>query len=149
MKQAVSRQRVWQTRNPLKDRAHKLVAALIKSGKIQRGLCWCGAIGESHHEDYARPQEITWLCPQHHRARHAEIKARYAVAEIKPKRARIDERNEFKSLILKWRTSRKLTQAKAAALLGVHWRTFQDWEYGRRTPRGLALELITDKLSNQ
>jgi DNA-binding transcriptional regulator YiaG len=55
----------------------------------------------------------------------------------------------FSALVLKWRSSRKLTQPKAAALLGVPYRTFQDWEYGRRAPRGLALELITAKLTRK
>jgi DNA-binding transcriptional regulator YiaG len=54
----------------------------------------------------------------------------------------------FSALVLEWRTARKLTQAKAAALLGVPLRTFQDWEYARRAPQGLALELITAKLKN-
>ena len=54
----------------------------------------------------------------------------------------------FAALVLRWRTLRQLSQAKAAALLGVPHRTFQDWEYGRRAPKGLALELITHKLKN-
>jgi DNA-binding transcriptional regulator YiaG len=54
----------------------------------------------------------------------------------------------FAALVLKWRTARQLSQPAAAALLGVPYRTFQDWEYGRRAPRGLALELITGKLNS-
>jgi DNA-binding transcriptional regulator YiaG len=55
---------------------------------------------------------------------------------------------DFAGLVLKWRMARNLTQPKAATVLGVPYRTFQDWEAGRRTPRGLALELITAKLKN-
>jgi DNA-binding transcriptional regulator YiaG len=55
----------------------------------------------------------------------------------------------FSALLLKWRTSRKLTQPKAAALLGVPYRTLQDWEYARRAPQGLALKLITAKLTRK
>jgi DNA-binding transcriptional regulator YiaG len=51
-------------------------------------------------------------------------------------------REGFQSLVLKWRTKRKLSQAAAAAELGVPYRTFQDWEYGRRAPQGLARTLI-------
>jgi DNA-binding transcriptional regulator YiaG len=55
----------------------------------------------------------------------------------------------FRALVARWRTSRKLSKVDAAALLGVPYRTFQDWEYGRRTPQGLALELIAAKLTRK
>ena len=55
----------------------------------------------------------------------------------------------FASLVLAWRNAHKLSQPKAAALLGVPYRTFQDWEYGRRSPRGLARELISAKLTRK
>jgi DNA-binding transcriptional regulator YiaG len=55
----------------------------------------------------------------------------------------------FSALILRWRKTRKLSQSKAAALFGVHYRTWQDWEYARRAPRGIALELITAKLTRK
>ena len=56
---------------------------------------------------------------------------------------------DFARLVLKWRMKRKLSQPRAAARLGVPYRTFQDWEYGRRSPRGLARALITAKLAKQ
>lgn len=37
-----------------------------------------------------------------------------------------------------WRRRRKLSQTGAARALGVSVRTFQEWEQGRRQPRGLA-----------
>jgi DNA-binding transcriptional regulator YiaG len=55
----------------------------------------------------------------------------------------------FHELILAWRKRHTLTQAAAAAALGVPHRTWQDWEYGRRKPRGLALDLITQKLNRK
>jgi len=53
----------------------------------------------------------------------------------------------FKTLVRQWRKARGLTRADAARRLGVPYRTLEDWEAGRRTPRGLGLELITSKLS--
>jgi len=32
----------------------------------------CGKPGERHHEDYATPLDITWLCRKHHAARERE-----------------------------------------------------------------------------
>ena len=59
------------------------------------------------------------------------------------------EGGPFAELVLTWRKERGLSQAKAAAALGIHCRTFQDWEYGRRKPSGLALELITLRLTDE
>jgi hypothetical protein len=30
----------------------------------------CGKKGEGHHEDYAKPLEVVWLCRFHHMGRH-------------------------------------------------------------------------------
>lgn len=54
---------------------------------------------------------------------------------------------QFAALVLKWRNAQQLSQPKAAERLGVPYRTFQDWEYGQREPRGLARVLITRRLS--
>ena len=55
----------------------------------------------------------------------------------------------FAKLVLRWRMRQKLSQPKAAKLLGVPYRTFQDWEYGNRAPLGLARVLITAKLKEK
>jgi DNA-binding transcriptional regulator YiaG len=39
------------------------------------------------------------------------------------------------------------TQEMAAAEIGVAKKTFQNWIQGRRTPRGLSLELLIAKVS--
>lgn len=54
---------------------------------------------------------------------------------------------EFCVLVKSWREARNLTQAAAAKRFGVPHRTWQDWEYGRRTPRGFALQALTRRLS--
>lgn len=59
------------------------VATALRTRAIERGACErCvddppkrGAHGvtEAHHEDYAKPLDVTWLCRRHHRERHREI----------------------------------------------------------------------------
>jgi len=46
------------------------------------------------------------------------------------------------------RLSAGLTQKKAAELLGVPFRTYQDWEYGKRTPPDYVMQLVIDKLKS-
>lgn len=46
-----------------------------------------------------------------------------------------------------YRTARDLTQAQAAARLGVKLDTLQNWEAGRNRPRGLALTFLLEKIT--
>lgn len=55
--------------------------------------------------------------------------------------------NEFGMLALKWRAARNLTRTDAARELGVPYRTLEDWEAGRRTPRAILRELLTKKFN--
>ena len=45
-----------------------------------------------------------------------------------------------------WRKQRKLSQAKAAKVLGLRWRTLQGWEQGRAMHR-LVQDLLREKLN--
>jgi sterol desaturase/sphingolipid hydroxylase (fatty acid hydroxylase superfamily) len=49
----------------------------IKTGKLIRLPCEiCGAPKtDAHHDDYAKPLEIRWLCRSHHREHHAKFGA--------------------------------------------------------------------------
>jgi hypothetical protein len=43
----------------------------ISQGKIIRRSCRiCDEVAEAHHEDYAKPLLIDWLCTRHHRQLH-------------------------------------------------------------------------------
>ena len=44
----------------------------LKRGVLKKQDCIiCGnPKSEMHHENYDRPLEVIWLCPQHHRRRH-------------------------------------------------------------------------------
>lgn len=56
------------------------------------------------------------------------------------------EPRTINSQLKKWRARRRLSQRQAAEHLGVPKRTLQEWEQGRRTPRGLAWLALLSKL---
>ena len=64
----------WRERNPAKYAAHGIVAYAIKKGRLIKGLCEC--CGEktvhAHHDDYAKPLEVRWLCSPCHNNWHTE-----------------------------------------------------------------------------
>lgn len=62
----------WKARNPDKLRAENAVATAIRRGDLVRQPCEvCGEKAQAHHEDYARPLDVRWLCPLHHARQHA------------------------------------------------------------------------------
>lgn len=75
--------REWRKSHPLtgdarrRANARSYAGTYLRRGKIQRGPCAdCGAPGEEmHHDDYARPLDITWLCTTCHGHRHETDRA--------------------------------------------------------------------------
>jgi hypothetical protein len=64
----------WAQKNQHKKLAHRMVRNALRSGKMHRQpCCICGNKAHAHHDDYAKPLEIAWLCPSHHGERHAQI----------------------------------------------------------------------------
>jgi hypothetical protein len=69
-------QKKWRSKNKEKTKAQRMVRYQLSKGMIAPSGCViCGKKAHAHHEDYSKPLEITWLCPTHHGARHAEIRA--------------------------------------------------------------------------
>ena len=68
--------RKFRSKNPEKYSAHIAVANAIKSGKLVKQPCSvCGnEKSEAHHEDYSKPLDVWWLCSQHHKDRHKELR---------------------------------------------------------------------------
>ena len=64
-----------------------------------------------------------------------------------PKKPKPKRKPKFADIVRDWRESRNLSKVQAAQRLGIPYRTFQDWELGNRTPRGIARSLIIRKLS--
>lgn len=69
--------RVYRQKNPLKWKAHIALNNAIRSGAVEKpDRCeGCGSTYalHGHHEDYAAPLAVNWLCPHCHGARHREI----------------------------------------------------------------------------
>lgn len=63
--------------HPEKLIAHRAVKNALRAGRLTRQPCVeCGAPNaQAHHEDYAKPLDVTWLCDPHHKARHRVMKA--------------------------------------------------------------------------
>lgn len=51
-----------------KDQAHRIVANEVKQGRLIKQPCQvCGEKKvEAHHDDYAQPINIVWVCKKHH-----------------------------------------------------------------------------------
>lgn len=59
-----------------KNKARWALNKAIASGKILREPCeLCGeGKAEAHHEDYAKPFDVRWLCRRCHRKEHVKVK---------------------------------------------------------------------------
>jgi hypothetical protein len=75
---ALERERAWRERNREHARnmarAHMQVWRAVQRGQIDKPLACalCAADGplHAHHEDYARPLDVIWLCRSCHMKRH-------------------------------------------------------------------------------
>ena len=74
-----ARGRDWAQRNRQKRAAHIIVGNAVRDGLLKKALeCErCGGNDqiEAHHEDYAKPLDVVWLCALCHGQRHREINA--------------------------------------------------------------------------
>ena len=64
----------YRKNNRDKSLAHSKVRNAIRSGLLLKGQCEvCGAKDNihAHHDDYSKPLDVRWLCPEHHRQLHA------------------------------------------------------------------------------
>lgn len=59
-----------------KDRARRKVQTEVQAGRILREACAeCGRPdSQAHHEDYAQPLAVIWLCSKCHAAKHAKAR---------------------------------------------------------------------------
>lgn len=68
----------WRRNNKGKSSAHCKLARAIRIGKItkpnQCERCDSTEHIHGHHEDYSKPLDVVWLCPDCHGKRHAEIR---------------------------------------------------------------------------
>lgn len=64
--------RRWVVSNTIKRSAHLLVANAIRKGDLIKLPCEiCGNDkSNAHHDDYAKPLSVRWLCDDHHKEWH-------------------------------------------------------------------------------
>jgi len=64
-------------KDPLKFKAQNILNKSKQRGEITMPdyCCGCGQAGRlhAHHDDYACPKDVLWLCPLCHKARHREL----------------------------------------------------------------------------
>lgn len=69
--------RLFKKCRPDIERAHQAVARAIQRGELTRpDTCSeCGREARiiAHHEDYSKPLDVQWLCPQCHQKRGKEV----------------------------------------------------------------------------
>jgi Homeodomain-like domain len=121
----------WRQRYPEKSIAQSKVAYAIRKGVLRSQPCeTCGRFpADAHHEDYAKPLEVRWLCPVHHAETHGFKKPTL------PKKAPWGKRTVFQpapkrdELIEKVIDLRKegLTYKRIAVELGVSKGTIYKW----------------------
>jgi len=57
----------------MREQARGTARRAVKAGLLIRQPCEvCGRAAHMHHDDYAKPLEVRWLCPAHHRQFHDE-----------------------------------------------------------------------------
>ena len=56
----------------VRKKGRRITNNLIKSGKLKKGSCVVCESSEvlAHHEDYSRPDDIIWICENHHKLYH-------------------------------------------------------------------------------
>jgi hypothetical protein len=64
----------YTARFPRKTAAHRRFNLEIEMGRVCRGPCEqgldCRGGVHAHHDDYAKPLDVRWLCAKHHREWH-------------------------------------------------------------------------------
>lgn len=75
---ALDRSAKYRAENDHARRAHRAVAHALKTGRITKGFCECGADGMDahHHRGYDYPLDVQWLC----RSCHVNLEPRRGAA---------------------------------------------------------------------
>jgi len=76
-------------RMAIRNAARKIATKAIRDGVLVRGACeydkpWrhCEGTINAHHDDYAKPLDVRWLCHFHHANLHAETRNGNAQAQF-------------------------------------------------------------------
>ncbi len=107
--------RRYTSRNTVKRAAHLLVQSAVRSGSLIRGPCECCGCDRSaaHHDDYAKPLAIRWLCRKCHRQWHVQ-NGEAANSGADPERTKCVTREPTSSTYVgvSWNTEKKRWTAR-------------------------------------
>lgn len=64
----------WQEKNAIKRGVHVITGNAIRDGILKKKPCEiCGSkTVHAHHDDYAKPLNVRWLCDEHHNEWHRQ-----------------------------------------------------------------------------
>lgn len=64
----------WISKNPIKRGVHVMTGNAIRNGLLNKEPCEvCGNDKvHAHHDDYAKPMSVNWLCDIHHNEWHRD-----------------------------------------------------------------------------
>jgi hypothetical protein len=64
----------WVENNAIKYAASLMVNNAVRDGRLEKKylceICGCGGRIHGHHDDYAKPLDVRWLCPSCHAEWH-------------------------------------------------------------------------------
>jgi len=71
-RRAAEQRHLWSLKNKEKRACHIIAGNAIRDGRLIRKPCEvCGEEKtDAHHDDYAKPLEVRWLCRAHHAQHH-------------------------------------------------------------------------------
>jgi len=72
---AIATRKVYKANNAEKTFAHHVVERAIEKGDLIRSPCVICGYDQTHghHDNYEKPLDVVWLCPQHHSERHQSL----------------------------------------------------------------------------
>lgn len=130
----------WQDRHWDGHLAHQRVRRAVARGAMVPQPCEeCGGeVSVGHHDDYARPLEVRWLCDRHHRRWHLAHPVDYEVlrppTRAKPVAQRVPNRGKQFHRYLKPKATflrgKGFSYADIAQELGVSVSTAHAWAKG-------------------
>ena len=68
--------KAWRNEDKRRMKCHNALRRAVLNGTVTKMPCEvCGnEKSQAHHEDYDKPLDVMWLCDQHHKDRHKQLR---------------------------------------------------------------------------